>query len=41
MSGTAVAIVVCLFTVLLLYRRITVIGQLSKILWFGVMGTIG
>jgi len=26
---------------LLLYRRITVIGRLSKILWFFVMGTIG
>ncbi|MHB8215193.1 MAG: APC family permease [Candidatus Sulfotelmatobacter sp.] len=39
--GTALAIVICLFTVLLLYRRITVIGRLSKILWLGVMGTIG
>ena len=39
--GTALAIVICFFTVLLLYRRITVIGRLSKILWFGVMGTIG
>jgi amino acid transporter len=39
--GTAVAVVICFFTVLLLYRRITVIGRLSKILWFGVMGTIG
>jgi len=39
--GTAVAVLVCFFTVLLLYRRITVIGRLSKILWFGVMGTIG
>jgi APA family basic amino acid/polyamine antiporter len=39
--GTAVAIVICLFTVLLLYRRITVIGRLSNILWLGVMGTIG
>jgi len=27
--------------VLLLYRRITAIGRLSKVLWFGVMGTIG
>ena len=26
---------------LLLYRNITAIGRLSKILWFGVMGTIG
>ena len=32
---------ICLFTVVLLYRRITVIGRLSKVLWFGVMGTIG
>ncbi len=39
--GTALAVVICFFTVLLLYRRITVIGRLSKILWFGVMGTIG
>jgi len=39
--GTALAVVVCFLTVLLLYRRITVIGRLSKALWFGVMGTIG
>ena len=39
--GTAVAVLICWFTVLLLYRRITAIGRLSKILWFGVMGTIG
>ncbi len=39
--GTALAIAICLFTVMLLYRRITVIGRLSKILWFGVMGTMG
>jgi len=39
--GTAVAVLICFFTVLLLYRRITVVGRLSKILWFGVMGTIG
>jgi basic amino acid/polyamine antiporter, APA family len=39
--GTALAILICVFTVLLLYRRITVIGRLSKILWVGVMGTIG
>jgi APA family basic amino acid/polyamine antiporter len=39
--GTALAIVICLFTVLLLYRRITVIGRLSNILWVAVMGTIG
>jgi amino acid transporter len=39
--GTALAIVICLFTVVLLYRRITVIARLSKLLWLGVMGTIG
>ena len=39
--GTSVAIAICFFTVLLLYRRITVIGRLSKILWFAVMGTMG
>src|SRR5215470_5452949 len=39
--GTAVAVLICFFTVLLLYRRITAISRLSKILWFGVMGTIG
>jgi basic amino acid/polyamine antiporter, APA family len=39
--GTALAVIICFFTVLLLYRRITVIGRLSKILWFGVMATIG
>jgi amino acid transporter len=39
--GTALAVAICLFAVLLLYRRITVIGRLSKILWLGVMATIG
>ena len=39
--GTALAIAICFFTVLLLYRRITVIGRLSKLLWLGVMGTMG
>jgi basic amino acid/polyamine antiporter, APA family len=39
--GTSVAVASCFFTVLLLYRRITVIGRLSKVLWLGVMGTIG
>jgi amino acid transporter len=39
--GTALAVLICFFTVLLLYRRITEIGRLSKMLWFGVMGTIG
>lgn len=39
--GTALAVIICFFTILLLYRRITGIGRLSKVLWFGVMGTIG
>ena len=39
--GTALAIGVCALATLLLYRRITVIGRLSKVLWIGVMGTIG
>jgi len=39
--GTALAIFICAVTVLLLYRRITVIGRLSKGLWLIVMGTIG
>ena len=38
--GTSVAVAICLFTVFLLYRNITVIGRLSKALWFGVMGTM-
>src|ERR1700728_3941933 len=38
-QGTAVAVIICFLTVLLLYRRITVIRRLSKVLWLGVMGT--
>ncbi len=38
--GTSVAVGICFLTMLLLYRRITVIGRLSKVLWIGVMGTI-
>src|SRR5580704_7871878 len=41
MPGTALAVGICILTVLLLYRRITVIARLSKALWLGVMGTIG
>jgi basic amino acid/polyamine antiporter, APA family len=41
MPATFVAIGMCLFTALLLYRRITAIAWLSKLLWIGVMGTIG
>src|SRR5260370_25437629 len=39
-SGTFVAIGTCALAVALLYRRITIIGRLSKLLWVGVMGTI-
>ena len=39
--GTAVALGACLLAVFLLYRRITAIGRMSKILWLVVMGTIG
>ncbi len=38
--GTFVAMLVCLFAVFLLYRRITVIARLTKLLWVGVVGTI-
>ena len=41
MPATLLAIVVCVFTAFLLYRRITTISWLSKLLWVGVMGTIG
>jgi len=39
-SGTFLAMGICLFGVLLLYRRITSIARISKFLWAGVMGTI-
>src|ERR1700680_2932375 len=39
--GTSIAVAICFLTVLLLYRNITAIGRLTKVLWFGVMGTIG
>jgi basic amino acid/polyamine antiporter, APA family len=39
-NATLVAIGSCFFAVLLLYRRISVIGRLSKFLWLGVMGTV-
>jgi amino acid transporter len=41
MPATFLAIGVCLFTAFLLYRRITAIARLTKVLWAGVMGTIG
>jgi basic amino acid/polyamine antiporter, APA family len=39
--ATALAVAICFLTVLLLYRRITAVGRMSKLLWLGVMGTIG
>jgi basic amino acid/polyamine antiporter, APA family len=39
--ATLLAIAVCLFAAFLLYRRITTISWLSKMLWVGVIGTIG
>ncbi len=39
--GTAVAIGACALAIFLLYRRITVVGRLTKLLWICVMGTIG
>jgi amino acid transporter len=41
MPATLLAIGVCLLTAFLLYRRITAIARLTKVLWAGVMGTIG
>src|SRR6201998_1855631 len=41
MPATFVAIGVCALTAFLLYRRITAISRLTKVLWLGVMGTIG
>jgi APA family basic amino acid/polyamine antiporter len=38
---TFIAIGIVLIAVLLLYRRITHIGKISKVLWLGVMATIG
>ncbi len=38
--GTSLAVASCLFTVFLLYRNITFIARLSKVLWLGVMGTM-
>ena len=39
--ATGLSVAICFLTVLLLYRRITAIGRMSKLLWLGVMGTIG
>lgn len=41
MPATFVAIGVCLMVTFLLYRRIGRIAQISKLLWVGVLGTIG
>jgi len=41
MPATFLAIGVCALTAFLLYRRITAIARLTKVLWLGVMGTIG
>ncbi|MGA2005168.1 MAG: APC family permease [Terriglobales bacterium] len=41
MPATLLAIGVCVLTAFLLYRRITAIARLTKLLWAGVMGTIG
>jgi basic amino acid/polyamine antiporter, APA family len=40
-AGTGLAVGVCGLAVFLLYRRITAISRLSKVLWVVVMGTIG
>jgi amino acid transporter len=39
-AGTFVAIGTCVCAVTLLYRKITIIGKLSGLLWVGVMGTV-
>ncbi len=39
-AGTFVAIGTCVAAVILLYRKITIIGRLSGLLWVGVMGTV-
>ncbi|HEX7957516.1 MAG TPA: amino acid permease, partial [Pyrinomonadaceae bacterium] len=38
--GTFVAVSTCLVAVVLLYRKVTVIERLSKLLWLGVMLTV-
>jgi basic amino acid/polyamine antiporter, APA family len=39
--ATFVAVAACALAVLLLSRRISVVGRLSKLLWFGVLATVG
>ena len=41
MPATFLAIGVCALTAFLLYRRITAIARITKLLWAGVMSTIG
>ena len=38
--ATFFAIAACAVAVLLLYRRITAVGRISKLLWIGVLGTV-
>ena len=40
-GATAVAMGACLLAVLLLYRRIASVGAISKLLWLGVIATVG
>jgi APA family basic amino acid/polyamine antiporter len=39
-AGTLIAIAAVIAAVLLLYRKITVIGWISRLLWIGVIGTV-
>ncbi len=39
-NSTLLAMAACLAAVSLLYRRITAVGALSKLLWLGVVGTV-
>ena len=39
-AGTFAAIATCVVAVVLLYRRITIIGKLSRVLWVAVVGTV-
>jgi amino acid transporter len=40
-GATLVAVGACAIAVLLLYRRIAIVGRLSKLLWLGVLATVG
>ena len=39
-AGTLVAMLGCVIAIVLLYRRITSVGSLSKVMWVVVMGTL-